>query len=128
MLLSQSINTMVMSLDLPADTDLKGLLQDCYDFAIGPMIALLPEEFDDEAVATRIETLIETEGSLDEFEAVRLLDHEQLTQIQAAKEMRVHRSTVSRIISSARRKIAQALVDINILKIEGGCCKVVKGR
>jgi predicted DNA-binding protein (UPF0251 family) len=63
--------------------------------------------------------------SLDEFEAVRLLDHEQLSQIQAAKQMRVHRSTVSRIVSSARRKIAQALVDINTLKIEGGCCKIL---
>ena len=63
--------------------------------------------------------------SLDEFEAVRLLDHEHLSQIQAAKQMRVHRSTVSRIISSARAKIAQALVDINTLKIEGGCCKAV---
>jgi len=63
--------------------------------------------------------------SLDEFEAVRLLDHEHLSQIQVAKQMRVHRSTVSRIISSARAKIAQALVDINTLKIEGGCCKAV---
>ena len=63
--------------------------------------------------------------SLDEFEAVRLLDHEHFSQIQAAKQMRVHRSTVSRIISSARAKIAQALVEINTLKIEGGCCKVV---
>ena len=63
--------------------------------------------------------------SLDEFEAVRLLDHEHCSQIQAAKEMRIHRSTVSRIISSARAKIAQALVDINTLKIEGGCCRVV---
>jgi len=48
-----------------------------------------------------------------------------LSQIQAAKQMRVHRSTVSRIISSARAKIAQALVDINTLKIEGGCCKAI---
>ncbi len=63
--------------------------------------------------------------SLDEFEAVRLLDHEHFSQIQAAKQMHVHRSTVSRIISSARWKIAKALVDINTLKIEGGCCKVV---
>jgi len=62
--------------------------------------------------------------SLDEFEAVRLLDHEHLSQIQAAKQMRVHRSTVSRIISSARAKIAKSLVDINTLKIEGGCCRV----
>ena len=64
--------------------------------------------------------------SLDEFEAVRLLDYEGLSQLAAAKEMRVHRSTVSRIVSSARQKIAKALVNIKILKIEGGCCKVIK--
>lgn len=64
--------------------------------------------------------------TLDEFEAVRLLDYEGLPQIEVAKQMHVHRSTVSRIISSARRKIAQALVDIKSLKIEGGCCKVIK--
>ena len=65
--------------------------------------------------------------TLDEFEAVRLLDYEDLSQIDVAKQMHVHRSTVSRIISSARKKIAQALVEIKSLKIEGGCCKVVKG-
>lgn len=65
--------------------------------------------------------------TLDEFEAVRLLDHEGLSQIEVAKQMHVHRSTVSRIISSARKKIAQALVEISILKVEGGCCKVIKG-
>ena len=65
--------------------------------------------------------------NLDEFEAIRLLDYEDLSQIETAKQMHVHRSTVSRIITSARKKIAQALVDINTLKIEGGCCKVIKG-
>ncbi len=65
--------------------------------------------------------------TLDEFEAIRLLDYQCLSQIQAAKEMRVHRSTVSRIVSSARQKIAKALVNINTLKIEGGCCKIIKG-
>jgi len=65
--------------------------------------------------------------TLDEFEAVRLLDYEGLSQIEAAKQMRVHRSTVSRIITLARNKIARVLVDINTLKIEGGCCKVIKG-
>ena len=66
--------------------------------------------------------------TLDEFEAIRLLDYEGVSQIEAAKQMRVHRSTVSRIISSARKKIAQALVEINTLKIEGGCCEVIKGK
>ena len=64
--------------------------------------------------------------TLDEFEAVRLLDYEGLSQVEAAKQMHVHRSTVSRIISSARKKISQALVEISALKIEGGCCKVIK--
>src|SRR5271167_631637 len=66
--------------------------------------------------------------SLDEFEAVRLLDYKGLSQIEAARQMHVHRSTISRIISSARKKIAQVLVDIKTLKIEGGCCRVIKGR
>jgi predicted DNA-binding protein (UPF0251 family) len=63
--------------------------------------------------------------TLDEFEAVRLLDYEHLSQAQASQEMRIHRSTVSRIVSSARQKIAKALVDISTLKIEGGCCRVI---
>jgi predicted DNA-binding protein (UPF0251 family) len=66
--------------------------------------------------------------TLDEFEAVRLLDYKGLSQTEAALMMKVHRSTVSRIISSARQKIAQALVDIKTLKIEGGCCRIIKGR
>jgi predicted DNA-binding protein (UPF0251 family) len=66
--------------------------------------------------------------SLDEFEAIRLLDYEGLSQIQAAQKMHVHRSTVSRIATSARKKLTQALVEIKTLKIEGGCCKVIKGR
>ena len=66
--------------------------------------------------------------TLDEFEAVRLLDYEGLSQIQAAERMHVHRSTVSRIATSARKKIMQSLVEIKELKVEGGCCKVIKGR
>lgn len=66
--------------------------------------------------------------TLDEFEAIRLLDYEKLSQIEVAKRMRVHRSTISRIITSARQKVAQSLVEIKSLRIEGGCCKVIKGR
>ncbi|MDE2028551.1 MAG: DUF134 domain-containing protein [Candidatus Omnitrophica bacterium] len=61
--------------------------------------------------------------TLDEFEALRLLDYERLSQVKAAAMMRVHRSTVSRMITSARSKIALALVENKALKIEGGCCK-----
>ena len=65
--------------------------------------------------------------TLDEFEAVRLLDYQGLSQQQAAVKMRVHRSTVSRIAAAARKKIVQALVEIQTLKIEGGCCRITKG-
>ena len=61
--------------------------------------------------------------TIDEFEAVRLADYEQLTQVQISKQMRIHRSTVSRIITSAHKKIADAFVNNKAVKIEGGCCK-----
>jgi predicted DNA-binding protein (UPF0251 family) len=44
-------------------------------------------------------------------------------QSEVAKRMRVHRSTISRIIASAHKKIADAFVNIKAVKIEGGCCK-----
>jgi uncharacterized protein len=65
--------------------------------------------------------------SIDEFEAVRLSDLEQLYHADAAKMMKISRPTFSRIIASARRKIADALVNIKAIKIEGGCC-TIKGK
>lgn len=66
--------------------------------------------------------------TIDEFEAIRLADLKELTQVQVAKHMRVHRSTVSRIIASAHKKIADAFVNIKVVRIEGGCCKVRRTR
>jgi predicted DNA-binding protein (UPF0251 family) len=63
--------------------------------------------------------------TLDEFEAIRLLDYEGLSQSQTSQKMHVHRSTVSRIAAVGRKKIIQALVEIKALKIEGGCCKEI---
>jgi len=64
--------------------------------------------------------------SLDEFEAVRLACLEGLKQIDAAKLMKISRPTFSRIITSAHRKVADSLVNIKAIRIEGGCCKVIK--
>jgi len=66
--------------------------------------------------------------SLDEFEAVRLACLEGLKQVDAAKLMRISRPTFSRIVSSAHRKIADGLVNIKAIRIEGGCCEVIKQR
>jgi len=63
--------------------------------------------------------------TIDEFEAVRLACLEELKQKEAAKLMKVSRPTFSRIVTSAHRKIADALVNIKSIKIEGGCCKVL---
>lgn len=58
--------------------------------------------------------------NLDEFEAVRLADLEGLYQADAAARMNVSRPTFGRIIESAHRKIAEALVRGQALVIEGG--------
>ena len=62
--------------------------------------------------------------TLDEFEALRLADLDKLYHDEAARKMKVSRSTFSRIVSSARQKVADALVNIKAIKIEGGCCTV----
>ena len=64
--------------------------------------------------------------TLDEFEAVRLADLEGLKQVDAAKRLKISRPTFSRIVASARNKIADGLVNIKAIRIEGGCCKIVK--
>ena len=66
--------------------------------------------------------------TIDEFEAIRLADCEGFKQQEAAKRMRISRPTFSRIISSARSKVSDALVNIKAIKIDGGCCKVIDKR
>jgi len=64
--------------------------------------------------------------SFDEFEAVRLANLEGLKQEEAARKMKISRPTFSRIETSAHKKIADALVNIKAIRIEGGCCQIIK--
>ena len=66
--------------------------------------------------------------TVDEFEAVRLADFEGLYQEQAAGKMRVSRPTFARIVESAHKKVAEALVQGKALKIEGGEFEMVSMR
>ncbi len=66
--------------------------------------------------------------TLDEFEAVRLACLEGLKQVDAAKKLKISRPTFSRILTSAQNKIADGLVNIKAIRIEGGCCKIKKRR
>lgn len=72
--------------------------------------------------------------TVEEYETIRLMDYEGLTQEDCAIRMGVARTTVQRIYNDARKKLAQLLVLNKVLKIEGGdyqlcderenfCCK-----
>jgi len=61
-----------------------------------------------------------TQLTLDEFEAVRLIDGEGHDQEAVASQMGVSRPTVTRILASARSKIAHVLVRGQALLIQGG--------
>lgn len=57
---------------------------------------------------------------LEEYEAIRLADHEGLYQEDAARRMGVSRQTFGRALAQARAKVAHALVQGLILRIEVG--------
>jgi predicted DNA-binding protein (UPF0251 family) len=57
---------------------------------------------------------------MEEYEAIRLMDYEMLTQQSAAKMMDVSRPTFTRIYDSARKKISRAFVLSLEIEIDGG--------
>jgi predicted DNA-binding protein (UPF0251 family)/predicted Fe-Mo cluster-binding NifX family protein len=67
-----------------------------------------------------LRALEENQLSLEELEALRLRDHERLSQIDCAQKMNVSRPTFQRILASARRKIVDTLLAGKALRIEGG--------
>jgi len=58
--------------------------------------------------------------TLDEYEAIRLADHEGLEHLQASKKMQISRPTFTRLIEKARHKVAEALIEGKELIFEGG--------
>ncbi len=62
--------------------------------------------------------------SLEEFEAIRLIDYEGLDQSQAADIMAVSRQTFGRILKEARYKLSEFIVEAQGLRVEGGCYRM----
>jgi uncharacterized protein len=62
----------------------------------------------------------------DELEAFKLCDMDGLTQEEAGKKMGVSRGTVQRLLSSARKKAANALAECKALVFEKTICKEEK--
>ena len=67
-----------------------------------------------------LRVLEEITVTLDELEALRLADLQGLYQEQAAEQMKISRATFARVVESARKKVADALINGKALCIEGG--------
>ena len=64
--------------------------------------------------------------TLDEYETIRLIDYTGQSQEQCAAQMEVARTTVTAIYDSARRKIADCIVNGKRLEIAGGNFRIAE--
>lgn len=83
-------------------------------------ITKMPNHLAFKPVGTPMEELQKVKLTLDEYEAIRLADFEELYQEDAAEKMNVSRQTFGNIVNSARKKIAEALITGKAICIEGG--------
>lgn len=74
----------------------------------------------------RMIDLEEVSLNLEEFEAIRLSDFEKMDQKKAAEKMKISQPTFSRILESARIKIADFLVNGKAIRVEGGIYELKK--
>jgi uncharacterized protein len=86
----------------------------CRRICFAPEVTL----FKPAGVPTRY--LREVTLSVDELEALRLVDLEGRYQDGAAESMGISRPTLSRILAEGRRKVAEALVGGKALRVDGG--------
>ena len=75
-----------------------------------------------------MENLDEVSLTVDEYEAIRLSDYENLKHEEASIKMKISRPTFTRLVNTARNKVARALVSGSAIKIQGGSYVFLKNR
>ena len=83
-------------------------------------VAFLPGATYFKPAGIPLRALEEVRLSIEEAEAIRLKDLEELEQEQGAERMNISRPTFQRVLASAREKIADALLHGKAIRIEGG--------
>jgi len=78
-------------------------------------------------VGIPVSELEETVLTLEEIEALRLKDIEGMEQEEGAASMNVSRPTFQRVLTSARQKITDAIINGKAIKIEGGNFEIAPG-
>ncbi|MDD5954939.1 MAG: DUF134 domain-containing protein [Firmicutes bacterium] len=82
-------------------------------------VAFLPENLPDSGEAVIL--------TVEEYETIRLIDREGLSQEQCSERMQVARTTVQQIYADARKKLATVLVEGLPLRIAGGDYRLCSG-
>ena len=92
----------------------------------------LPRRKQFESMGSSSEGLEDVTMTIEEYQTIKLIDLEGLTQEECAKSMEIARTTVQRIYMEARKKLAIFLINGSSLKIEGGnyvlCNEIGPGR
>ena len=83
-------------------------------------VAFLPGATYFKPAGIPMRVLEEVRLSVEEAEAIRLKDLEGLAQAPSAERMNISRPTFQRVLASARRKIADVLLNGKTIRIEGG--------
>lgn len=89
-------------------------------------VGFLPEVVYFKPRGIPLSLLKEVDLTVDEFETLRLADLENLEQTEAAKKMKVSQSTFQRILTNARKKLAEAVVLGKAIRVEGGVYQMAK--
>jgi hypothetical protein len=62
--------------------------------------------------------------TFDEIEVIRLIDYEGIEQKKASTQMKISQPTLSRLLLSARKKIAESIINGKAIRIQGGNFKM----